>query len=176
MASLIPMRGVPLDLPILTLEQAVHRFGRENRQAQRVVFTNGCFDLLHPGHIPPRTSSRARRRAHRRPQQRRKRAATKRTRPSRAARTGARRDPRRPRMRRRRGDLRRIRPRAKSSPPCFRTCSSKAATGPTTRSSAATKSKQPVAASSPFPSFPATPRPKSSKDSRSRSPRPARQS
>lgn len=40
-----------MDLPILTLEQAVHRFGRENRQAQRVVFTNGCFDLLHPGHI-----------------------------------------------------------------------------------------------------------------------------
>ena len=36
---------------ILTLEQAIVRFGREKRNGQRVVFTNGCFDLLHPGHI-----------------------------------------------------------------------------------------------------------------------------
>jgi rfaE bifunctional protein nucleotidyltransferase chain/domain len=48
---------------ILTLEQAVLRFGRGTHhhrtdndkpnapQAHRVVFTNGCFDLLHPGHI-----------------------------------------------------------------------------------------------------------------------------
>lgn len=27
------------------------RFGREKRNGRRVVFTNGCFDLLHPGHI-----------------------------------------------------------------------------------------------------------------------------
>lgn len=27
------------------------RFGREKRNERRVVFTNGCFDLLHPGHI-----------------------------------------------------------------------------------------------------------------------------
>ena len=27
------------------------RFGREKRNGKRVVFTNGCFDLLHPGHI-----------------------------------------------------------------------------------------------------------------------------
>ena len=27
------------------------RFGREKRNRRRVVFTNGCFDLLHPGHI-----------------------------------------------------------------------------------------------------------------------------
>lgn len=36
---------------ILTLEEAVHRFGPGNRGGRRVVFTNGCFDLLHPGHI-----------------------------------------------------------------------------------------------------------------------------
>ncbi|HKN23224.1 MAG TPA: D-glycero-beta-D-manno-heptose 1-phosphate adenylyltransferase [Candidatus Acidoferrum sp.] len=27
------------------------QFGREKRNGKRVVFTNGCFDLLHPGHI-----------------------------------------------------------------------------------------------------------------------------
>ncbi len=43
---------------VLTLEQAILRFGREKRNARRVVFTNGCFDLLHPGHI--RTLEQAR--------------------------------------------------------------------------------------------------------------------
>ena len=36
---------------ILTLEEAILRFGREKRNGRRLVFTNGCFDLLHPGHI-----------------------------------------------------------------------------------------------------------------------------
>ena len=36
---------------ILTLEQAIVRFGRDKRNGRRVVFTNGCFDLLHPGHL-----------------------------------------------------------------------------------------------------------------------------
>lgn len=36
---------------ILTLEQAILRFGPEKRNRLRIVFTNGCFDLLHPGHI-----------------------------------------------------------------------------------------------------------------------------
>lgn len=36
---------------ILTLEEAILRFGREKRNGRCVVFTNGCFDLLHPGHI-----------------------------------------------------------------------------------------------------------------------------
>ena len=36
---------------ILTLEEAILRFGRDKRNGRRVVFTNGCFDLLHPGHI-----------------------------------------------------------------------------------------------------------------------------
>jgi D-glycero-beta-D-manno-heptose 1-phosphate adenylyltransferase len=36
---------------ILTLDEVILRFGREKRNGRRVVFTNGCFDLLHPGHI-----------------------------------------------------------------------------------------------------------------------------
>jgi rfaE bifunctional protein nucleotidyltransferase chain/domain len=40
-----------LNSGILTLEQAILRFGREKRNGRCVVFTNGCFDLLHPGHI-----------------------------------------------------------------------------------------------------------------------------
>jgi D-beta-D-heptose 7-phosphate kinase/D-beta-D-heptose 1-phosphate adenosyltransferase len=40
-----------LNQAVLTLEQAILRFGREKRNGRRVVFTNGCFELLHPGHI-----------------------------------------------------------------------------------------------------------------------------
>ena len=36
---------------VLTLDEVILRFGREKRNGRRVVFTNGCFDLLHPGHI-----------------------------------------------------------------------------------------------------------------------------
>ncbi len=36
---------------ILSLEQAVEKVKQLKRQNQRVVFTNGCFDILHPGHI-----------------------------------------------------------------------------------------------------------------------------
>ena len=44
---------------ILTLEEAILRFGREKRNGRRVVFTNGCFDLLHPGHIGSLEQARA---------------------------------------------------------------------------------------------------------------------
>jgi D-beta-D-heptose 7-phosphate kinase/D-beta-D-heptose 1-phosphate adenosyltransferase len=40
-----------LNPAILTLEEAILRFGREKRNGRVVVFTNGCFDLLHPGHL-----------------------------------------------------------------------------------------------------------------------------
>jgi D-beta-D-heptose 7-phosphate kinase/D-beta-D-heptose 1-phosphate adenosyltransferase len=40
-----------LNSAILALEEAILRFGREKRNGRRIVFTNGCFDLLHPGHI-----------------------------------------------------------------------------------------------------------------------------
>lgn len=35
---------------ILPLEAAIARAAELKRQGKRVVFTNGCFDLLHPGH------------------------------------------------------------------------------------------------------------------------------
>lgn len=44
---------------MLTLEQAILQFAREKRNGRKVVFTNGCFDLLHPGHIRSLESARA---------------------------------------------------------------------------------------------------------------------
>jgi rfaE bifunctional protein nucleotidyltransferase chain/domain len=44
---------------ILTLEEAILQFGREKRNGRRIVFTNGCFDLLHPGHIGSLEQARA---------------------------------------------------------------------------------------------------------------------
>jgi D-beta-D-heptose 7-phosphate kinase/D-beta-D-heptose 1-phosphate adenosyltransferase len=48
-----------LNPEILTLDEAILRFGREKRNGRRVVFTNGCFDLLHPGHIGSLEQARA---------------------------------------------------------------------------------------------------------------------
>jgi rfaE bifunctional protein nucleotidyltransferase chain/domain len=45
------LHGDHLNSTILTLEDVILRFGREKRNGRRIVFTNGCFDLLHPGHI-----------------------------------------------------------------------------------------------------------------------------
>ena len=36
---------------ILTLEDAVRRRAAARALAQTFVFTNGCFDILHPGHV-----------------------------------------------------------------------------------------------------------------------------
>jgi rfaE bifunctional protein nucleotidyltransferase chain/domain len=36
---------------ILSLDQLLRERELLGRQGRRVVFTNGCFDLLHPGHI-----------------------------------------------------------------------------------------------------------------------------
>jgi len=44
-------KGNLLSGEMLSLHEAILRFGREKRNGRRVVFTNGCFDLLHPGHI-----------------------------------------------------------------------------------------------------------------------------
>ena len=35
---------------ILSVEAAIARASELKRQGKRVVFTNGCFDLIHPGH------------------------------------------------------------------------------------------------------------------------------
>jgi D-beta-D-heptose 7-phosphate kinase/D-beta-D-heptose 1-phosphate adenosyltransferase len=42
---------VELGAGIFSLHQAILQFGPSKRNGRRVVFTNGCFDLLHPGHI-----------------------------------------------------------------------------------------------------------------------------
>jgi rfaE bifunctional protein nucleotidyltransferase chain/domain len=55
----VGLHGVPLHPEILTLEEAILRFGREKRNGRRIVFTNGCFDLLHPGHIGSLEQARA---------------------------------------------------------------------------------------------------------------------
>ena len=44
---------------VLTLEQAILRFAPGKRNGKRVVFTNGCFDLLHPGHVELLEKARA---------------------------------------------------------------------------------------------------------------------
>jgi D-beta-D-heptose 7-phosphate kinase/D-beta-D-heptose 1-phosphate adenosyltransferase len=44
---------------VLTLDELILRFGRGKRNGSRVVFTNGCFDLLHPGHIQLLEAARA---------------------------------------------------------------------------------------------------------------------
>ncbi len=44
---------------VLSLDEAILRFGPQNRKGRRVVFTNGCFDLLHPGHIRSLEQARA---------------------------------------------------------------------------------------------------------------------
>jgi D-glycero-beta-D-manno-heptose 1-phosphate adenylyltransferase len=44
---------------VLTLDETIVRFGRGKRNGKRVVFTNGCFDLLHPGHIQTLEAARA---------------------------------------------------------------------------------------------------------------------
>jgi D-beta-D-heptose 7-phosphate kinase/D-beta-D-heptose 1-phosphate adenosyltransferase len=43
---------------ILTLEQAYEVVADLKRRGKRVVFTNGCFDLLHPGHTRYLTEAR----------------------------------------------------------------------------------------------------------------------
>lgn len=35
---------------IVSLKKAIERISEWKREGRRVVFTNGCFDLLHPGH------------------------------------------------------------------------------------------------------------------------------
>jgi D-beta-D-heptose 7-phosphate kinase/D-beta-D-heptose 1-phosphate adenosyltransferase len=51
--------GEHLHPAVLTLEQLILRFGPGKRNGRRVVFTNGCFDLLHPGHIQLLEAARA---------------------------------------------------------------------------------------------------------------------
>jgi len=47
------------DRKLCTVEDLVERVAVWRRQGQRVGFTNGCFDLLHPGHVALFSKARA---------------------------------------------------------------------------------------------------------------------
>jgi rfaE bifunctional protein nucleotidyltransferase chain/domain len=51
--------GDPLHPAVLALKELILQFGPGKRNGRRVVFTNGCFDLLHPGHIKLLEAARA---------------------------------------------------------------------------------------------------------------------
>jgi rfaE bifunctional protein nucleotidyltransferase chain/domain len=53
------MANIPVPPRILSLAEAAARYDRNHRGSRRLVFTNGCFDLLHPGHIQTLEASRA---------------------------------------------------------------------------------------------------------------------
>src|SRR3981189_1202342 len=44
---------------IVSQDELILLTAREKRNGRRVVFTNGCFDLLHPGHVRCLTEARA---------------------------------------------------------------------------------------------------------------------
>ena len=44
---------------VLSLEAALDRIGGWRRRGERIGFTNGCFDLIHPGHVALLAKSRA---------------------------------------------------------------------------------------------------------------------
>jgi rfaE bifunctional protein nucleotidyltransferase chain/domain len=46
-------------VPVLTDDQAVALVGRLRAEGRKVVFTNGVFDLLHPGHVRYLQAARA---------------------------------------------------------------------------------------------------------------------
>ena len=50
------MNASSLQQKIFTLPQLIERFGRP--RSDTVVFTNGCFDLLHRGHVEYLTAAR----------------------------------------------------------------------------------------------------------------------
>jgi D-glycero-beta-D-manno-heptose 1-phosphate adenylyltransferase len=55
----VPDHGDPLHSAVMNLDDAILRFAPAKRNGKRVVFTNGCFDLLHPGHIKLLEAARA---------------------------------------------------------------------------------------------------------------------
>jgi len=44
---------------IVSQEELIQVTAREKRAGRRVVFTNGCFDLIHPGHVRCLAEARA---------------------------------------------------------------------------------------------------------------------
>jgi len=41
----------PLEKGIVNLEELINLLGEAKKRGERIVMTNGCFDILHPGHI-----------------------------------------------------------------------------------------------------------------------------
>lgn len=44
---------------VISQEELLQVAAREKRGGRRIVFTNGCFDLLHPGHVRSLAEARA---------------------------------------------------------------------------------------------------------------------
>jgi len=44
---------------IVSQDELIQATAREKRAGRRVVFTNGCFDLIHPGHVRCLSEARA---------------------------------------------------------------------------------------------------------------------
>lgn len=44
---------------VISQEELIQIAAREKRAGRRVVFTNGCFDLIHPGHVRCLAEARA---------------------------------------------------------------------------------------------------------------------
>jgi|HubBroStandDraft_1064217.scaffolds.fasta_scaffold00141_13 D-beta-D-heptose 7-phosphate kinase/D-beta-D-heptose 1-phosphate adenosyltransferase len=47
------------DAKVMVLDQALARLAEWRRRGSRIGFTNGCFDIIHPGHVALLTSARA---------------------------------------------------------------------------------------------------------------------
>jgi rfaE bifunctional protein nucleotidyltransferase chain/domain len=54
------LRGAPPSMgKIVSQDELILLITREKRNGRRVVFTNGCFDILHPGHVRCLAAARA---------------------------------------------------------------------------------------------------------------------
>lgn len=51
-------RKAPIDTKVLDRSSATQRVRAAQRRGERIVFTNGCFDLLHIGHVRSLTQAR----------------------------------------------------------------------------------------------------------------------
>ncbi|HMR32583.1 MAG TPA: D-glycero-beta-D-manno-heptose 1-phosphate adenylyltransferase [Geminicoccaceae bacterium] len=57
--ALAALRGTLHEAKIQTAEEAARLVAQARRRGDRVGFTNGCFDILHPGHVSLVTQARA---------------------------------------------------------------------------------------------------------------------
>ena len=58
-AALLVLATTPLMGQIVSQDELILLTAREKRNGRSVVFTNGCFDLLHPGHVRCLAEARA---------------------------------------------------------------------------------------------------------------------